>query len=128
MSDQPVLLVRWLIVTSQNGSSFVRLEFHNLFSVVNRLFFSNFRLCDTFILSTHAICVCVYVCMYLCMYACKYVCTYLCTYVCMYVSTYVSTYVRMYVCMYFFIFIVKEHAPLHWVILHAVVQINTWMN
>ena len=66
MSDQPVLLVRWLIATGQNGSSFIRREVHNLFSVVNRLIFGNFRLCDTFILSTHAIFVCV------CMYAVAY--------------------------------------------------------
>ena len=44
----------------------------------------------------------------------------------MYVRMYVCMYVCMYVFMYFFID--KEHAPLHWVILHAVVQINTWMN
>ena len=31
----------------------------------------------------------------------------------------------MYVCIYMFFLLLKKHASLHWVILHAMIQINT---
>ena len=80
--------------------------------------------------------VCVYVCMYACMYVHTHTHIYIYIYVCvcyvrmcvgMYVCVYVCTYIRMYVCtvsMYVCFLLLKQHAPLHWVILHAMVQIN----
>jgi len=47
--------------------------------------------------------------MYVGLYVCMYVCKYVCMYVCMYVS----------MCVFFFI----KHAPLHCVILHAMLPL-----
>jgi len=74
------------------------------------------------------VCVCMYVCVYVHIvhiyeWRYDYVCLYVCACMCVCVWRYECTvcYECMYVCMYFFYFISFKHAPLHCVILHAVV-------
>jgi len=64
-------------------------------------------------------CVCMYVC---CMYVRLYVYVCVCLYyVC--VCVYVRMYVKMCVCMYLLFYLFIKHAPLHCVILHAMLSL-----